>query len=203
MKKLFVATLAVALTLALVAGNAWAATAMMLTDQQLERVWGGQLEVEVEEVAVGVDGSAASQADRGGVSGAGSGSVSNTESETETTTVTKTVTKTENETENETEVKAKNGGIANNGSGFVKRTETNNDADDGSIANSGRISQSVSGSQNEAAGQNLSNAMLSAIAQQNNIASIGGGGGTVEGLGVLGIFAIKQSNRAHINMMRD
>ena len=59
MKKLFVATLAVALTLALVAGNAWAATAMMLTDQQLERVWGGQLEVEVEEVAVGVDGSAA------------------------------------------------------------------------------------------------------------------------------------------------
>jgi len=216
MHKLFVVTLAVALGLALAAGDAWAGKGVALNEKQIDGVWGAQLiEVDVDDVAVAVDNATASQADSGAVSAAGpgaaadeggmassgSGDVNRTETETSAEeggiVAGNNVTKTESETENTTE--AENGGIANSGSGSVTRVEHENDAEDGAIANSGTISQTVSNAQNNANGQNLSNAMLSAVVQQNNISNIGGSG-TV---GHVSFFKVHQSNRAHINMLKN
>jgi hypothetical protein len=194
MHKLFVVTLAVALGMALAAGDAWAGKGMVLNEKQLDGVWGAQL-IEVDDVAVAVDHATASQADSGAVSAAGPGAAADEGGMASSGSG--DVNRTETETENTTE--AENGGIANSGSGSVTRVEHENDAEDGAIANSGTISQTVSNAQNGANGQNLSNAMLSAVVQQNNISNIGGSG-TV---GHVSFFKVHQSNRAHINMLKN
>jgi hypothetical protein len=202
MHKLFVVTLAVALGLALAAGDAWAGKGVVLNEKQLDGVWGAQL-IEVDDVAVAVDNATASQADRGAVSAAGPGAAADEGGMASSGSG--AVSRTENETSAEeggivaggNVNRAEEGGIAAGGS--VTRTEHENDAEDGAIANSGTISQTVSNAQNNANGQNLSNAMLSAVVQQNNISNIGGSG-TV---GHVSFFKVHQSNRAHINMLKN
>lgn len=204
MHKLFVVTLAVALGLALAAGDAWAGKGVVLNEKQLDGVWGAQLiEVDVDDVAVAVDNATASQADSGAVSAAGPGAAADEGGMASSGSGDVNRTETETSAEEGGIVaggnvnKAEEGGIAAGGN--VTRTEHENDAEDGAIANSGTISQTVSNAQNSANGQNLSNAMLSAVVQQNNISTIDGSAA----VGHVSFFKVHQSNRAHINMLKN
>jgi len=146
MKKILRLTLAVMAGLALVSGNAWAGTAVVLGDGDLANVWAGD-----EENVIGVLAAVGAHDGVGVNNGLLAGDDFKVNAATD------------------------NGMIAGDDATRktdVTDTANLNLADFSSIANSGTINQTVSHSQNDANGQNLNNSMLSAVSQQNNIAKV-------------------------------